>query len=105
MLPCDGDSPSEKVSRRIDRNSVTDDLLQYGTLMFTSPMGFTDHQTVVLQFIGMGLGGPQSNRWKFPADALHQEPTVEWISCELDSINLEGVQGLEAFTRAQYVLR
>ena len=62
VLPSDGDSPSAKVSCRIGRISVTDDVLQYGTSMFTSPVGFSDHQAVVLQFIGMGLGGPQPNR-------------------------------------------
>ena len=105
MLPSDGDSSSEKVSRRINTISVTHDLLQYGTSMFTSPVGFSDQQEVVLQFIGVGLGGPQSSGGKFPADALHHEPTVEWISSELESINLQGVQGLEASTRAQSMLR
>ena len=59
--PSAGDTHSQKVSRCIDKISVTDDLLKYGISMFTSPVGFSDHPALVLQFIGMGLGGPQPN--------------------------------------------
>ena len=80
VLPSVDGMPAAIVSRHIDRVSVTDDLLQYGTSMFTTPVGFSDHSAVVTQFIGMGLGGRQPVCWKFPVDALHHQPTVDWIS-------------------------
>ena len=40
---------------------MTENLMQYGTSMFSPPPppSFSDHKAVVLQFIGMGMGGRQ----------------------------------------------
>ena len=57
VLCVQGDLPAEEVSRRIDRVSVTPSLLHYGTSMFTMPVGFNNHQAVVLQFVGLGVSG------------------------------------------------
>ena len=93
------------VSRRIDRISVSKGPVGYASAMFTTPAGFSDHNAVVLQFIGMGMDGVQPVRWKFPLDALQHEDTVEWIRLELQSIHDSRSRGLEAFARCQGVLR
>ena len=73
---------AQTVSRRIDRISVSHSL----------------------QFVGMGLDGEQSTRWSFPPDVLQDSDTVDWVSQELQALEDEGVQGLEAFQRSQVVL-
>ena len=88
---------AQTVSRRIDRISVSHSLLGYASSMFTTPVGFNDHNSVVLQFVGMGLDGEQPTRWRFPLDALQASDTIDWVSRELQTLEDEGVQGLEAF--------
>ena len=95
----------QTMSRRIDRISVSHSLPGYASSMFTTPVGFSDHNSVVLQFVGMGLDGKQPTRWKFPLDALQDPDTVDWVSRELQTLEEEGVQGLEAFQRSQVVLQ
>ena len=92
------------MSRRIDRLSVTPNLLHYGTSMFTTPVGFSDHQALVLQFVGLGLSGHQPNRWKFPLDALHDPVVVEWVAEELAEVEAQGHKGLSAFDASCSVL-
>ena len=48
---------AQTVSRRIDRNSVSHGLLGHASSMFTTLVGFSDHNSVVLQFVGLGLDG------------------------------------------------
>ena len=96
---------AQTVSRRIDRISVSHSLLGYASSMFTTPVGFSDHNSVVLQFVGMDLDGEQPTRWKFPLDALQDPDTVDWFTRELQTLEEEGVQGLEAFQRSQVVLQ
>ena len=79
VLLAHADAPAEEVSRRIDRNSVSPNLLCHGTSMFTTPVGFSDHQAVVLQFVGLGLSGRQPKRWKFPLEALCDPEVVDWM--------------------------
>ena len=55
LLRAVADAAAEEVSRRIDRKSVSPNLLCYGTSMFTTPAGFTDHSAVVHRFVGLGL--------------------------------------------------
>ena len=93
------------VSRRIDRISVSHSLLGYASSMFTTPVGLSDHSSVVLQFVGMGLDGEQPTRWKFPLDALQDPDTVDSVSRELQTLEEEGVRGLEAFRHSQVVLQ
>ena len=45
------------VSRRIDCICVSKGVLGYASAMFTTPVGYSDHNAVVLQFIGMGMDG------------------------------------------------
>ena len=54
--------------------------------MCTTPVGFSDHNSVVLQFVGLGLGGEQPARWKFPLDALQDPETVDWVSQERQAL-------------------
>ena len=96
---------AQTVSRRIDRISVSHSLLGCASSMFTTPVGFSDHSSVVLQFVGMGLDGEHPTRWRFPLDALQDPDTVDWVSRELQTLEKEGVQGLEAFRRSQVVLQ
>ena len=70
--------------------SVSEGLLGYASPMFTTPVGFTDHSAVVLQFVGMGMDGVQHVRWKFPQDALQHEDTVVWNRVELLCIHDSG---------------
>ena len=91
------------VSRRIDRISVSHSLLGCASSMFTTPVGFSDHNSVVLQFVGMGPDGEQPTRWKYPLDALQDPDTLDWVTRELQRLEEEGVQGLEAFQRSQVV--
>ena len=95
---------AQTVSRLIDRISVSDSLVGYASSMFTTPVGFSDHNSVVLQFLGMGLDGEQPIRWRFPLDALQDPDTVDWVPRELQTLEEEGVQGLEAFRHSQVVL-
>ena len=96
---------AQTVSRRIDRIFVSHSLLGYASSMFTTPVGFSDHNSVVLQFVGLGLDGEQPARWKFPLDALQDSETIDWVSQELQALEDEGVRSLEAFQRIQVVLQ
>ena len=93
------------MSRQIDRKSVSHSLFGYASSMFTTPVGFSDHNSVVLQFVGRGLNGEQPARWKFPLDALQDSEIVDWVSQELQALEDEGVRGLEAFQRSHVVLQ
>ena len=79
------------VSRRIDSISVSHSLFGYASSMFTTLVGFSDHNSVVLQFVGMGLDGEQPNRWRFPRDALQDSDTLDSLSRELQTLKEEGV--------------
>ena len=105
VLPSVDGMPLVTVSRRIDRVSVADNLLRYGTSMFTTPVCFSHYSAVVMQFVGVGRDGHQSAGWRFPTDALHHPPAVEWMSEHLSIINVTGATGLEAFARAHPVFR
>ena len=94
---------AQTMSRCIDRRSVSHGPLGYTSPMLTTPVGFSDHQSVVLQFIWMGVDGEQPSRWQFPLDALLDKENVDSISQEL----LSRVRGeyTEAFRCSQAVLR
>ena len=81
---------AQTLSRCIDRISVSHSLLGYACSMFTIPVGFSDHNSVVLQLVGMGLDGEQPTRWRYPPDALHDPNTVDWVSRELQTLEEEG---------------
>ena len=73
--------------------------------MFTTPLGFNDHEAVVLQFVGLGLSGRQPNKWKFPLEALRDPEVVDWMAAELAEVEAQGHQGLAAFEASYDVLR
>ena len=96
---------AQTVSRHIGRNSVSHSVLGYACSMFTTPVGFSDHNSLVMQFVGLRLDGEQPARWKFPLDALRDPESVDWVLQELQALEDEGVQRLEAFQRSQVVLQ
>ena len=105
VLRAQGGLLVEEVSRSIDGVSITPKLLHYGTSMFTTLAGFSDHQAVVLQFVGLGLNGHEANRRKCHLDALHDPVVVDCIANELEEVEAWGHKGLCAFDRSYSVLR
>ena len=104
VLRAHADAPAEEVSRRIDWIFVSLNLLCYGTSMFTTPVGFSDHRAVVLRFVGLGLSGRQPNRWKLPREALRDPEVVDWMAARLAEVRAQGHQGLAAFEASYDVL-
>ena len=84
---------AETVSPHIDQISVSHSLLSYASWMFTTPVGCSHHNSVVLLFLGMGLDGEQPTRWKFPLDTLQDPDTVDQVSREMQTLEEGGVQG------------
>ena len=62
-------------SRRIDCIFVSGGLPEYASSVFTTRVGFTDHNPVVLHFIPMGLDGTSLSAGS-SLDALRHEDTV-----------------------------